>query len=74
MTHIYVGNLTITGSDNGSLPGQHQDIIWTNAEILLIGPLGTNYIDIEIHIFLSQKMHSKMWSKKLWWFVSVSMC
>ena len=38
-----VGNLTIIGSDNGLLPGQHQAIIWINAEILLIEPLGTNF-------------------------------
>ena len=29
---------TIIGSDGGSWPGGHQAIIWTNAEILLIGP------------------------------------
>ena len=43
MTHICVGKLNITGSGNGLSPGRRQDIIWTNAEILLIGPLGTNY-------------------------------
>ena len=32
-----VGNLTITGSNNGLSPGQRQTIIWTNAGILLIG-------------------------------------
>ena len=44
--------LAITGSDNGLLPGWHQAIIWTNAGILLIGPLGTNFSEIliEIHI------------------------
>ena len=41
VTHICVCKLTIIGSDNGLLPGQHQTIIWTNAGILLIGPLGT---------------------------------
>ena len=41
-THIYVGKLTIIGSDNGLSPGRRQAIIWTNAGILLIGPLGTN--------------------------------
>ena len=43
MTHICVSKLTIIGSDNGLSPGQHQAIIWTNAGILLIGPLGTNF-------------------------------
>ena len=31
MTHEYVGNLTIIGSDNGLSPGRRQAIIWTNA-------------------------------------------
>ena len=35
------GNLTIIGSDNGLSPGRRQAITWTNAGILLIGPLGT---------------------------------
>ena len=39
MIHICVGNLTIIGSDNGLLPGRRQAIIWTNAGILIIGPL-----------------------------------
>ena len=45
MTHICVGNLTIIGSDNGLSPGRRQAIIWTNAGILLIGPLGKNFIE-----------------------------
>ena len=36
--HICVGDLTIIGSDNGSLPGRRQAIIQTDARILLIGP------------------------------------
>ena len=58
MTHIRVGNLTIFGSDNGLLPCRHQAIIRTNAGILLIGPLGTNFS--EIHTFLFIKMQLKM--------------
>ena len=46
MTHICVSKLTIIGSDNGLSPGQRRAIIWTNAEILLIGPLGTNFSEI----------------------------
>ena len=41
-THICVGNLTIIGSDNGLAPDRRQAIIWTNAGILLIGPLRIN--------------------------------
>ena len=66
VTHICIGELTIVGSNNGLSPGRRQAIIWTNAVILLIGPLGTNFneILIEIHIFLFKKMHLKMSSGK----------
>ena len=43
VTHICVSRLTITGSDNGLSPGRRQAIIRTNAGILLIRPLGTNF-------------------------------
>ena len=43
VTHICVSNLTIIGPDNGLSPDRCQAIIWTNAGILLIGPLGTNF-------------------------------
>ena len=46
VTQMYVGILSITGSDNGLLPGRCQAIIWTNAGILLIGPWGTNFSKI----------------------------
>ena len=57
--HICVSNLTITGSDNGLSPGRRQAVIWTNAGILLIGPLGTNSTEIliEIYTFPFKKMH-----------------
>ena len=48
VTHICVSKLTIIGSDNGLSPGRRQAIIWTNAEILLVRPLGTNFIEILI--------------------------
>ena len=62
MTHICVGNLTIIGSDNGLSPGRRQAIIWTNAGILLIWSLGTNFSEIQIGIqtFSYEKMHLKM--------------
>ena len=62
-----VSKLTIIGSDNSLLPGQCQAIIWTNAGILLIGPLETNFSEIliEIHTFSFKKMHLKMLSGKL---------
>ena len=66
MAHICVGKLIIIGSGNGLSPGRRQAIIWTNAGILLIGPLGTNFIEILIGIqaFSFKKMHLKMPSAK----------
>ena len=66
VTHICFVKLTIIGSDNGLSPGRRQAIIWTNAGILLIGPLGTNFIEILIGIqtFSFRKMHLKMLSAK----------
>ena len=51
VTHICVGKLTIIGSDIGLSPGRRQTIIWTNAGILLIRPLETNFSDILIGFF-----------------------
>ena len=48
MTHICVGNLSNIDSDNGLSSGHRQAIIWINAGILLIGPLGTNFSGILI--------------------------
>ena len=66
VTHICVGKLTIIGSDNGLSPGRRQAIIWTNAGILLIGPVGTNFNEILIGIqtFSFKKMHLKVSSAK----------
>ena len=50
MTHICISKLTIIGSDNGLSPARRQAIIWTNAGILLIRPLGTNFSEILIEI------------------------
>ena len=40
---ICMSKLAIVGSDNGLSHGRHQNIFWTNAGILLIGPLATNF-------------------------------
>ena len=66
VTHICVSKLTIIGSDNGLSPGRRQAIIWTNAGILLIRTLGTNFSEISIGIltFSFKKMHLKMLSAK----------
>ena len=60
--HICISKLTIIGSDNGLSPGWCQAIIWTNAGILLIGPLGISFSEIliAIHTFSFKKMHLKM--------------
>ena len=66
VTHICVGKLTTIGSDIGLSPGRRQAIIWTNAGILLIRPLGANFIEIliETHTFSFKKIHLKMSSGK----------
>ena len=65
-THICVGKLNIIGSDNGLSPGRRQVIIWTNAGISSIGPIGTNFnvILIAMHTFSFKKMHLMMSSAK----------
>ena len=70
VTHISIGDLTITASDNGLSPDRCQAIISTNAGILLIGPLGTNFREIlmEIHTFSFKQMHLKRSSAKWWLF------
>ena len=69
MTHISVCNLVVIGSGNGLSPGQRQANIWTNAGILLTGPLGTHLseIFIDIHTFSFKKLHLK----RLWYMEQV---
>ena len=64
--HICVGKLTTIGSDNGLSPERRQVIIRTNAGILLIGPLGTNFSEILIKIqtFSLMKVRLKVSSAK----------
>ena len=66
MTHICVSTLTNIGLDNGLSPDRHQAIIWTNAGILLIEPLGTNFSEILIEVLKIsfKKMHLKVSSAK----------
>ena len=66
MTHIYVSKIIVIGSDNGLLPGRLQAIIQSNAGILLIWPLGTNFSEmlIENDIFSFKKMHLEISSVK----------
>ena len=64
--HICIAYLTIIATDNGLSPSRRQAIIWTNASILLIRPLGTNFSEIliEIYKFPFKKMHLKTSSAK----------
>ena len=66
MAHLCVGKLTIIVSNNGLSPGRRQVIIWTNAGILLVGPLETNFSEIEIEIMtlLFKKVLLKVSSAK----------
>ena len=66
LTHICVNDLTIIGLVNGLWPGRRQVIIRTNAGILLIRPLGTNWSEIliEILIFSFKKMRLTVSSAK----------
>ena len=66
VTHICISKLTILGPDNGLSPGRHQAINWTNAGILLIWHLGTNFIEIliEIQTFSFEEKRLKMSSVK----------
>ena len=66
LTHICVSTLTIIGSDNGLSLERRQAIIWTNARILLVGPLRTNFSEIliEIQAFSLTKIRLKMLSPK----------
>ena len=61
-------NLASSGSDNGLLVIQRHAIIWTNAGLLSIGPLGINFSAILIKIpnFSFTKMHLQISSAK-WW-------
>ena len=75
-THICVSKLTIIGSDSGFSPDRRQAIIWTNAGLLLIGPLGTNFSEILIEI-ITFSFKKCVWKCRLrngGHFVSASMC
>ena len=59
-------NLAIIDSDNGLSPYWRQAIIWTNARILLIRTLGTNFSEIlsKIHTFSFKQMYLNILSGK----------
>ena len=63
VTHIYVGNLTVIGSDNGFLPGGPQAIFWPNAWISITGHLETNVSSFIIKIH--EQAHLKISSTEM---------
>ena len=69
-------NMVIISSGNGLLPIWHQAITWTNADLLIIGPLGTNLIEIwmKIQNISISKMHWKMLSENVNHFVQTPIC
>ena len=59
---------------NDLSPGQHQAIIWTNAGILLIEPLGTNFNEIcqeHSYIFIQENAFQTIICKMV---VILSLC
>ena len=67
-TYMYMSlKWTIIDSGTGLSPVRRQAITWTNAGLLSIGLVGTNFSEILIRILLSsfRKMHSKMPSAKM---------
>ena len=61
---------TVIGSDNGLSTGRRHAIIWSNAGILLIVPLETNFYEffIEIHTFSFKEIH---WKIVVWKMASI---
>ena len=64
--HICVNKIITIGSDNGLSPVWRQTIIWTNAGLLSIRTLTTNFSEILIKIrtFSLTKIHLNMSSSK----------
>ena len=62
VTYICVGNQTSIGSDNCLSLGRRHAIIWTDAEIWLIGPSETDFNEILIknHTSSFKKIYLKM--------------
>ena len=65
VTHIYVSKFTIIGLDNDWSSGRHQAIIWTNAEIVLLGPLGAHLSEIVIEIYIFFHSGKCIWKYRL---------
>ena len=71
VTHKCVCKLTSIGSDNGLSPDRHQAIIWTNAGVLLVGPLGTNCSAILIAIHTFSFIQENAFENDVWKMASI---
>ena len=73
---LMLSDVCINGSSKGLSTSQHKTIIWTNAGVYLIKPLGTDFseISIEIHTLPFNKMHLKISSAKCQPFFSWPQC
>ena len=60
--HMCLVTWVIIASENGSAPVRRRTITWTNVDLLIIRPLGTNISEIWIKIqqFSLKKMPLKM--------------
>ena len=63
-THICVSKLGAIDSDNGLSPVRCQVIIWTNAGLILIGPLGSYLGEIVVKAIFIQEKTLEMSSAK----------
>ena len=65
---VYICNskLATIGSDNDLSPGRRQAIIWTIAGILLPGPLGMNFNEIFIEIYIFSFSRKSKNSSRNW--------
>ena len=75
VTHICDSKLTSTGSVSGLSTGWFEAIIWTDAGLLWIGPLWTNFSDILIifflFLFVLKHTRREAWSISLMGFTKV---
>ena len=69
VTHISFGNkicnqhITSVGSDNGLSPSPRQTIIWNNAVLLSIGPIGTRFGQTMFEIHFHSRIY--IWKCRL---------
>ena len=60
------GKIINIDSDNGLVPIRCQAFIWTNAAILLIGLLGTNFSEILINSYIFKNFQENTFENVVW--------